>query len=56
VDKWVRDALRCPACRGVLMDGSGELVCRDCLVAYPVRDSIPSLLEGRARPVGEQAL
>ncbi|MDR2380407.1 MAG: Trm112 family protein [Bifidobacteriaceae bacterium] len=50
MEQWVRDALRCPSCKGVLADGLGRLVCARCGLAYPFRDGIPALLAGRAEP------
>ncbi|MDR0626845.1 MAG: Trm112 family protein [Bifidobacteriaceae bacterium] len=48
MEEWVRQALRCPACQGELIDRPGQLVCPACRLAYPVRDGIPALLAGRA--------
>ena len=49
----------CPDCHGDLVavesgsaDGSGELVCQGCGLAYPVRDGIPVLLVDEARRPG----
>ncbi|WP_082573837.1 Trm112 family protein [Nocardioides sp. Root614] len=46
----------CPACKGDLTltpaagaDGTDELVCGGCGLAYPVRDGIPVLLVDEAR-------
>lgn len=43
----------CPACRAALdvvdADGSEELRCQGCGLAYPVRDGIPVLLVDEAR-------
>ncbi len=58
-DPWVRDALRCPACRSPLRDstrpdGAPELTCTGeaCALAYPVRDGVPVLLVDEAYPAG----
>jgi uncharacterized protein YbaR (Trm112 family) len=48
MDSWVRQALRCPNCRSELADGTGKLICLGCHLAYPMRDSIPAILAGRA--------
>ena len=43
----------CPACRADLdlveTDGTPELVCQGCGLAYPIRDDIPVLLVDEAR-------
>ncbi|MDR0593009.1 MAG: Trm112 family protein [Bifidobacteriaceae bacterium] len=48
MEHWVREALRCPACRGQLTDRPGHLVCPPCRLAYPIREGIPVMLAGRA--------
>lgn len=57
LEPWVRDILRCPACRstlsdGTAVDGSPQLVCggETCALAYPVRGGIPVLLVDEAVP------
>ncbi len=57
LDPWLREILRCPACRSELVDGTGpagrpELVCtnHDCALAYRVDDGVPVLLVDEARP------
>lgn len=49
---WLRDILRCPACRGVLADGSGELRCTapECGLRFRVEEGIPVLLVDEALP------
>ena len=49
---WLRDNLRCPACRSVLADGAGELRCTsaECGLRYRVEEGIPVLLVDEARP------
>ena len=56
IEPWLRDILRCPACRKELSDGTGpdgglELVCtgEDCGLAYRVDDGVPGLLADQAR-------
>lgn len=56
---WLREILRCPACRSELRDAAGpsggaELVCTDpsCGLAYRVDDGIPVLLVDEARRPG----
>jgi uncharacterized protein YbaR (Trm112 family) len=46
---WVRDILRCPACRGELnQSGDEQLACADCGRGYPVTDGVPVLLVDEA--------
>lgn len=58
IEPWLREILRCPACRTELRDETGtdgpELVCTsaDCGLAYRVEDGIPVLLVDEARPRG----
>ena len=55
LDPWLREILRCPACREPLRDGAGpdgpELVCTSagCGLAYPIDGGIPVLLPDLAR-------
>ena len=54
IEPWLREILRCPACGGVLRDGSGpqsapELQCTACSLDYRVDDGIPVLLVDEAR-------
>jgi uncharacterized protein YbaR (Trm112 family) len=60
IEPWLREILRCPACRSELADGTGpdgrvELVCTSagCALAYPVEDGVPVLLVDEARPTRE---
>ena len=48
---WLRELLRCPACRSELDDGTDELCCTgaDCGLRYRVEDGIPVLLVDEAR-------
>ena len=51
------DLLVCPICKGPLEhrrpphDERQELVCPADRLAFPVRDGIPVMLEGEARPL-----
>ena len=56
IEPWLREILRCPACRADLADavapgGGPELVCAgpDCALAYPVEAGVPVLLVDEAR-------
>ncbi len=56
VEPWLREILRCPACRSELRDEEGptgpELVCTDdtCGLAYRIDEGVPVLLVDEARP------
>lgn len=64
LDPWLREILRCPACRSTLVDaeatgGGTELVCAaqgpdGCGRAYRIDDGVPVLLvdEGRLPAAG----
>ncbi len=53
------ELLVCPICKGPLehrrppVDPQHELVCHADHLAFPVRDGIPILLEGEARPLSD---
>lgn len=49
--KKLRELVACPKCRSALEHDAGadELLCRNCQLAYPVRDGIPVLIEAGAR-------
>ncbi len=55
IEPWLREILRCPACRSEFVDGTGpqgpELVCTaaTCGLAYRVDDGVPVLLVDEAR-------
>lgn len=53
MDPRLLDILVCPVCKGPLdfRKANRELVCRPCRLAYPVREDIPVMLEGEARPL-----
>ena len=47
------DILVCPICKGSLVyrKNAGELVCKTNRLAFPIRDGIPVMLAGEARPL-----
>ena len=55
IEPWLREILRCPACRHELRDDTGpsgpELVCTNaaCGLAYRIDDGVPVLLVDEAR-------
>ena len=59
MDNRLLEILVCPLCKGPLeqRQSGGELVCKACRLAFPVRDGIPIMLEDEARqlPADEEA-
>ena len=53
MDTKLIDILVCPICKGALKADHrrDELICRVDRLAYPVRDGIPIMLVGEARPL-----
>ena len=53
VDSRLLEILACPLCKGPLQYRRAEqqLVCRGDRLAFPVRDGVPVLLDGEARPL-----
>jgi uncharacterized protein YbaR (Trm112 family) len=51
MDKKLLDILVCPICKGKLIykKSQQELVCKVDRLAFPIRDSIPVMLEQEAR-------
>ncbi|MFA7242264.1 MAG: Trm112 family protein [Sulfuricellaceae bacterium] len=51
MDAKLLEILVCPLCKGPLVykKTDGELICKPCRLAYPVRDDIPVMLEDEAR-------
>jgi uncharacterized protein YbaR (Trm112 family) len=52
MEPWLRQVLRCPACKGTLEDRPDHLVCVACGLAYPIEEGVPALLGHRAVPLG----
>jgi ubiquinone/menaquinone biosynthesis C-methylase UbiE len=44
ITSWLRAILRCPDCRGPLLDDGEDLECPACARSFPVDDGIPDLL------------
>lgn len=57
-DKKLLEILACPSCKGKLVydKPSAELICRFDKLAFPIRDSIPVMLEEEARKVDPEEL
>jgi len=53
MDERLLSILACPICKGELNHDkeNKELVCKFDGLAFPVRDGIPVMLEGEARPL-----
>ena len=53
MDPRLLEILVCPVCKGPLdhRKNNSELVCKPCRLAFPVKDDIPVMLEGEARPL-----
>lgn len=51
MDAKLLEILVCPVCKGPLVykKTAGELVCKPCRLAYPIKDGIPVMLEDEAR-------
>jgi uncharacterized protein YbaR (Trm112 family) len=51
MDKRLLEILRCPVCKGELVydKTAEELICRIDRLAYPIRESMPVMLEEEAR-------
>jgi uncharacterized protein YbaR (Trm112 family) len=51
MDTKLIQILVCPVCKGPLVykKPQGELICKPCRLAYPVKDDIPVMLEDEAR-------
>lgn len=56
MDAKLLEILVCPLCKGPLVHKkqAGELVCKPCRLAYPIRDDIPVMLEDEARKLGAE--
>jgi len=53
MDSKLLDILACPLCKSPLehAKSAGELICRPCRLAYPIREDIPIMLEDEARVI-----
>ena len=56
MDARLLEILVCPVCKGPLENrkAAAELVCKPCMLAYPVKDDIPVMLEDEARQLGAE--
>jgi uncharacterized protein YbaR (Trm112 family) len=53
MDKFLLDILVCPKSGHALIyvDKTNELVCKESMLAYPIKNDIPILLVDEARPL-----
>ena len=53
MDKFLLDILVCPKSGHTLIyvDKTNELVCKESMLAYPIKNDIPILLVDEARPL-----
>ena len=53
LDEKLLEILVCPKCKGELeyREAESSLVCRRCMLRYPVRDDIPIMLLDEASPL-----
>ena len=58
MDKRLLEILACPVCKGkVVYDKKhSEIICKFDRLAYPVRDTIPVMLEAEARALSTEEL
>lgn len=51
MDAKLLEILVCPICKGPLVYKKtvGELICKPCRLAYPIKNGIPVMLEDEAR-------
>lgn len=56
MDAKFLDILVCPVCKGPLVykPSALELICKADRLAYPIKDSIPIMLEAQARPLSAE--
>jgi len=53
MDAKLLEILVCPLCKGPLIHDreARELICKADRLAFPIRDGIPVMLDGEARPL-----
>jgi uncharacterized protein YbaR (Trm112 family) len=52
IDKELLEILACPKCKGdiVVAEQEDGLICKSCMLVYPIRDDIPVMLIDEALP------
>jgi uncharacterized protein YbaR (Trm112 family) len=53
LDPKLKELLACPKCKGGLEidEPKGELRCKECRLAYPLREGLPIFVLDEARPL-----
>lgn len=53
IDKKLLDILVCPKCKGSLKldKNNNKLTCKECKLAYPIKDDIPVMLIDEAEKI-----
>jgi uncharacterized protein YbaR (Trm112 family) len=53
IDKKLLDILVCPKCKGSLKfdKDNNKLICKECKLAYPIKDDIPVMLIDEAEEI-----
>lgn len=56
LDRELLEIIVCPKCKGDLSyePENERLVCKNCLIYYPVKEDIPILLVEEAKPLDNQ--
>lgn len=57
LDKTLLDILACPICKGKVeyIKHTGELLCKNDRLAFPIRNEIPVMLQTEARDTSNDA-
>ena len=56
IDQKLLEILICPVSQDSLILVEEELICKNSLLAYPIRDGIPVMLENEARKITEEEI
>lgn len=53
LEKELLEIIVCPKCKGELIyeEEKNRLICKSCLLAYPIKDDIPILLIEESTPI-----
>ena len=56
IDQKLLEILICPVSQDSLILVEEELICKKSMLAYPIRDGIPVMLENEARKMTEEEI